>query len=97
MHIAWSERAYLETGKEVFHDQPKKPEDMDYLVAASDGCTGAQVAELANTIYMVSVDERAFESDNGSVRRVAVNRELLDTALREIQTDQKPVIGFSAA
>lgn len=72
-------------------------EDMDYLVAASDGCTGAQVAELANTIYMVSVDENAFESDNGAVRRVAVNRELLDTALREVQTDLKGGIGFNAA
>ncbi|NQT21476.1 MAG: hypothetical protein HQ592_17355 [Planctomycetes bacterium] len=70
---------------------------MDYLVAASDGCTGAQIAEFANTIYMVSVDENTFESDNGSVRRVAVNRELLDAALEEIQTDHKRMIGFSAA
>ena len=71
------------------------PEDMDYLVAASNGRTGARIAELANTIYMVSVDENAFESDNGSVRRVAANRELLDTALEEVQTDLKGGIGFN--
>jgi len=73
------------------------PEDMDYLIAASDGCTGAQIAELVNTIYMVSVDEEPCEGDNGSSRRVAVDRALLDTALEEIQTVQERMIGFSAA
>ena len=72
-------------------------EDMDYLVASSDGCTGAQITELVNTIYIVSVDEKALEGDNGSVHQVAVNRELLDTALEEVQTDQECMIGFSVS
>jgi hypothetical protein len=39
-------------------------EDMDHLVAATKGCTGAQIEELANTLYILAVD-RSGDSVGG--------------------------------
>ena len=83
------------------------PEDMSYLVEATREYTGAQVQELANTLYILSAD-----SDNprcsGSVvaegaasgpasEGISVSRQLIDAALQEVHVERKTKIGFHAA
>ena len=40
------------------------PEDMSYLVSATDGCTGAQLEELTNTLYILAVEHEVAAPGN---------------------------------
>ncbi len=83
------------------------PEDMNYLVDATADYTGAQVEELANTLYILGVDgDNARRS--GSVvavgtacgpapEGISVSRQLIDAALEEMAVERKAKIGFHAA
>ena len=84
------------------------PEDMNYLVSGTRDYTGAQVQELANTLYILSAD-----GDNGGCvgsvaadgaacgpqvpEGISVSRQLIDAALEEMRVERKTKIGFHAA
>lgn len=71
-------------------------EDMDHLVAATKGYTGAQIEELANTLYILSVEHQAAGSGNGdgSPPAPVVTRTLIDEALEEVQGEPRRAFGF---
>ncbi len=82
-------------------------EDMNYLVDATRDYTGAQVEELANTLYILGVDGNnarcigsivAEGAACGSASEgISVSRQLIDTALEEMCVYRKDKMGFHAA
>jgi len=70
-----------------------EPHDFEYLISASDGCTGAQVEELGNTIYLMSMEN----GGSGGDETVKVNRVMIDSALTDMRGEQKQQVGFTAA
>jgi len=82
-------------------------EDMNYLVDATLDYTGAQVEELANTLYILGVDgDNAWRCVSVAADEVAcgpapstisVSRQLIDAALEEMRVERKAKMGFHAA
>ncbi|MBE3050169.1 ATP-binding protein [Candidatus Bathyarchaeota archaeon] len=73
-------------------------EDLTHLVSATDGYTGAQIEELANTLYILAVDGHDDASGNGDGKpSVAIDRPLIAAALEEFQVELKARVGFHAA
>ena len=70
------------------------PGDFEHLVEASDGCTGAQVEELANTICLMSIARESTK--DGSPQAINVSRQSIEAALIEVHGVQKRGIGFNA-
>jgi hypothetical protein len=77
------------------------PDDMDHLVQATRDCTGAQIEELANTVYLLAVQQ-----DNGDAvigggmandDSVRVTRSLLDAAMKGLLGERKAPMGFLGA
>jgi hypothetical protein len=73
-------------------------DDMAHLVPVTDGYTGAQIEELANTLYILAVDRHDDASGNGDGKpSVAINRPLIAAALEEFRVELKARVGFHAA
>ena len=76
-------------------------EDLDYLVQATKGYTGAQVEEVANTVYILGLDtyNNSLGSGQNSAESacISVTRELLDRALAEVNVERKGRLGFRVA
>ena len=76
-------------------------EDMAHLVAATEGYTGAQIEELANTLYILGVQGSGDRSggDNGNgdgaPAAVAIDRSLIGLALREVRGESGARMGFA--
>ena len=86
------------------------PDDLDYLVEATEDYTGAQVEELAHTIYILAlahqgslhVVEASSHPDSGStetpvVAEVSIDRQLIDSALDEVHVERRARVGFHVA
>ena len=74
------------------------PEDLAHLVDATDGYTGAQVEELVNTLYILAVEGHDGASGNGDggPGAVALDRPLIEAAMKEFQVELKARVGFHA-
>ena len=74
-------------------------EDMAHLVSVTDGYTGAQIEELANTLYMLAVNGWAAVSDDGDrlPPAIAVDRSLILAALKEFGLEPRVRLGFDVA
>ncbi len=73
--------------------------DMNYLLQATDDYTGAQLEELANTLYILAVEGDNSDSvkSNAGTGCVSVNRKLIDSALEDARFEQKGKLGFHVA
>ena len=74
-------------------------EDLAHLVSATDGYTGAQIEELANTLYILAVERLCGASGNGNggPGGIAIDRPLIAEALGEFRVELKARVGFHAA
>jgi len=85
-------------------------EDIEYLVGATDDYTGAQIEELANSVYLLSLEESntrlkglsrkegaCLDVDDDEKGSISVDRGLIDSALAEVQVRRKGTMGFCAA
>ncbi len=75
------------------------PPDMEYLVEATDGYTGAQLEELSNTLYILAVQSDNAEADDQPDRgeAVTVDLHLIDLALNDAGIELKRKLGFHVA
>ena len=86
------------------------PDDLDYLVGATEDYTGAQVEELAHTMYILAstcqdslhVVEAPRQpggdrAEAGAVAGVAIDRQLIDSALEEVHVERRARVGFHVA
>lgn len=72
--------------------------DMSHLVASTEGYTGAQIEEVANTVYILAVDGAANEHGHGSDGSpVPVDRHLIDAAMDEVRIERNGRLGFHVA
>jgi cell division protease FtsH len=73
--------------------------DMGYIVQATDGYTGAQLEELSNTLYILAVrnDNTGVEKARSDKAPVALDRNLIDSALSEVHVERKRAMGFHVA
>jgi hypothetical protein len=73
--------------------------DMAHLVSTTEGYTGAQIAELANTVYILAVDDEnaAVSGGGGESGCISVDRQLIDRAVNEFRVERKARLGFHAA
>ncbi len=72
--------------------------EMAHLIAATTDYTGAQIQELANTIYILAVDgENAAANGGGECGPISVDRQLIDRAVNEFRVEKKARLGFHAA
>ena len=73
--------------------------DLAYLIEATDEYTGAQLEELANTLYILAVGlENDVNAHRGSSSHaVEIGRALISTALAEVQVEHKTPVGFQVA
>ncbi len=64
-------------------------EDMSYLIASTEDHTGAQLEELANTLYILAVECDASGSGNGdgAPPTPLVSRQSIDETLEEVQAE----------
>ena len=70
-------------------------DDMAHLVSVTDGYTGAQIEELANTLYILAVDGHNDTSGNGDGQpAAAIDRPLIEAALEEFRVELKARVGF---
>jgi cell division protease FtsH len=74
-----------------------EPGDLDHLVAATASYTGAQIEELANTIFILAVDKTNQPVGEDAHQPVSVDRGFIETALQEVQVERKARLGFHAA
>jgi len=74
-------------------------DDLAHLVSATGGCTGAQLEELVNTLYILAVEFYPDPSGNGDGRAepIPLNRRLINAALDEVQIDSRQKFGFHVA
>ena len=74
-------------------------EDLSHLVSATDGYTGAQIEELANTLYILAVEGNGGASDNGDGKAsgLTFGRPLIAAALDEFRVELKARVGFRVA
>jgi len=74
------------------------PEDMAHLVSVTKGYTGAQLEELANTLYMFCFDKCAVASDDGdaSPPAILITRPVITAAIEEFRVELKARVGFQA-
>jgi len=74
-------------------------DDLAHLVSATRGCTGAQLEELVNTLYILAVESYPDPSGNGDGRPdpIPLNRRLINAALDEVQIDSRQKFGFHMA
>jgi len=73
------------------------PADMDCLVAATADYTGAQIEELANTLFILTLDRADQQAGGNGHEKVPIDRRLIETALQEVQVERKMRLGFYAA
>ena len=86
------------------------PADRDHLVEATDDYTGAQVEELANTVYILALARENMSCSSQMMHRldgglaegatsadVLVDRRLIDSALGEMHVERKAKLGFHVA
>jgi len=88
------------------------PQDVEYLVEATDGYTGAHIEELTNTTYIMAAEaENAgtgvnvsgeaaslrVASTDGDGQEISITRQFIDTALAELQVERKTRLGFQVA
>ena len=68
-------------------------------IAATTDNTGAQIQELANTIYILAVDDKKapVSGGGGENGRISVDRQLIDRAVNEFRVERKARLGFHAA
>jgi ATP-dependent 26S proteasome regulatory subunit len=72
------------------------PDDLSHLVAATDGYTGAQIEELANTLYILALDSHTHAETTGGNGRVVVTSALIAAALKEVTVERQAKAGFGA-
>lgn len=72
-----------------FGGQVIAPADLDWLCAQTDGHTGAEVEECANTILVAALEQRASEA-----APLALDRAVMESALREQGREPAGGIGF---
>jgi len=71
-------------------------ENLAHLAAATEHFTGAQMQEIVNTIYMLSVEQ---QKASGTVQppatlKVEATRELIDQAIEEVRLARRSDLGF---
>ena len=73
--------------------------ELDYLVETTDQYTGAQLEEVANTLYMLALerDNGADGADGAEAPQPFVDRGLVRAALDDAQIEHKRTLGFHAA
>jgi hypothetical protein len=72
--------------------------DMAHLVAATEGYTGAQIAEVANTVYILALDGNNGDENNADADvPVLVGRNLIDAAVDEVRIERTGRLGFHVA
>ena len=72
------------------------PEDLEYVVRATEGYTGAQIEELTNTLYILGLEEYnevAVAGDDGG-NAIPFERNLIEAALREVRVERNRAMGF---
>lgn len=71
-------------------------EDLTYLVDVSDGYTGAQIEELANTLLILAVEQQGCQAADRELADPVVNltRDLIDQALADADFETKKKLGF---
>jgi len=72
-------------------------EDMTYLIAATEGCTGAQLEEIANTIFIHAVDRAEEQGLDLHGELLPVDRASVIAAIGEVVALRKQGVGFHAA
>ncbi|MBE3097812.1 MAG: ATP-binding protein [Planctomycetes bacterium] len=73
-------------------------DDIAHLVSVTDGYTGAQIEELANTLYILAVNRHDDASGDGDGKpAVVIDRPLIAAALEEFRVELKARVGFHAA
>ena len=73
-------------------------DEVERLVDATDGYTGAQIEELVNTLYILAVDRQHAVSGNGDGESgtVVLSSDIVAAALEEFQVELKARVGFHA-
>jgi DNA polymerase III delta prime subunit len=75
-------------------------EDVERLVAKSEGYTGAQLQELINTLYIHALQSQSEVvpaeacKEEQIPQRVSITTDVVDAALTDFQVEQKARIGF---
>jgi len=72
--------------------------DLAYLVSATNGYTGAQLEELANTLYIQTAQKDTNIPNNGNANRdvMWIDGGLIHTALTEVKAGLVRKVGFQA-
>ncbi|MFA6132797.1 MAG: ATP-binding protein [Phycisphaerae bacterium] len=78
----------------LLHHAEIDESDMEQLVAATDGHTGAQLREVVDTLYILAVEGH---NGNEQTSEVRLTRSLIDTAVDEVRVERKRRLGFHVA
>jgi len=72
-------------------------EDIEHLIDATEGCTGAQLEEIANTIVIAAVCIAGEQGVELTGQPVPVDRLAIDTAVEQVLGKRRPILGFTPA
>jgi len=74
------------------------PQDLDYLVRATKGYTGAQVEEVVNTMCLLAAEQFAGPTApaGSACPKIKVDRSLISRAMDECRVESKARVGFYA-
>ena len=81
----------------VFDRVEVNTDDMEYLVRQTKDFTGSQIEELANTVHLLGVtrsNEASREEIANTDDRLPADRQLLDSALRDLRVERRSRMGF---
>ena len=72
--------------------------DLNYLVSATEGCTGAEIEEVTNTLFIRAIDATAQDDDDAPCGQpLPMDRAIMEAAVGEVLTKKRTRIGFNAA
>ena len=71
-------------------------DDVEHLVSATEACTGAQIEEISNTIYISAVSQAAEHGIELAGKAVPVDRSSIDTAIAQVVCNRNSELGFNA-
>jgi len=71
-------------------------DDVEHLVSATEACTGAQIEEISNTIYISAISQAAEHGIELAGKAVPVDRSSIDTAIAQVVCNRNSGLGFNA-
>ena len=71
-------------------------EDLEHIIRAASGRTGAQIEELVNTLKLTALQDGDGIADDDDDERISINREMIDDALGEVLPQRQTALGFTS-